>query len=105
MTTIEKTYKGYTDGDWPGRVVVESRDGTVPLARHTRHSPDGHSWGYGGSGPAQLALDILWDLFGKEPEPRTYMAFKDAKIATIPQHAAWRMTDVEIRDWLTEAGL
>ena len=24
-----------------------------------QHSPDGHNWGYGGAGPADLALDIL----------------------------------------------
>ncbi len=31
------------------------------------HSPDGFSWGYGGSGPAQLALAILADHFQRRP--------------------------------------
>jgi hypothetical protein len=27
------------------------------------HSPDGFNWGYGGSGPAQLALAICLEVF------------------------------------------
>ena len=30
-----------------------------PSQRLMNHSPDGFNWGYGGSGPAQLALAIL----------------------------------------------
>ena len=30
------------------------------------HSPTGFEWGYGGSGPAQLALAILADHFGND---------------------------------------
>lgn len=33
------------------------------------HSPDGFEWGYGGSGPAQLALAILADFLGPAPSP------------------------------------
>lgn len=40
-------------------------DGTrskLPLRTDVaNHSPTGHEWGYGGSGPAQLALDLLLD--------------------------------------------
>lgn len=32
------------------------------------HSPDGFEFGYGGSGPAQLALAILLDYFSGEPD-------------------------------------
>ena len=32
------------------------------------HSPDGFNWGYGGSGPAQLALAILMVVFNYGPE-------------------------------------
>ena len=31
------------------------------------HSPNGFSWGYSGSGPAQLALAILCDFFSQLP--------------------------------------
>ena len=30
----------------------------------SNHSPDGFSWGYGGSGPAQLAMSIMIELNG-----------------------------------------
>lgn len=40
---------------WPGLAVVEG----LPGPRLIYHSPDGYNWGYGGSGPADLALNIL----------------------------------------------
>jgi hypothetical protein len=87
-----------------GRVEVDTNgDGDgPPLRQHTRHSPDGHSWGYHGSGPAQLALDILWDFLGHEPSPTLYQRFKDEVIAKFPQDSGFVLTDVEIQDWLTK---
>lgn len=46
------------------------------------HSSDGFNWGYGGSGPAQLALAIVLKLTGK---PDGYQDFKWKVIAGIPQ--------------------
>ncbi len=46
------------------------------------HSPDGFNWGYGGSGPAQLALAIMLRLTGK---PSGYQNLKWRVIAGIPQ--------------------
>jgi hypothetical protein len=34
------------------------------------HSPSGFEWGYGGSGPAQLALALLADCLGDDPVGR-----------------------------------
>jgi len=46
------------------------------------HSPTGFSWGYGGSGPAQLALAILLSATQDEALTlRHYMAFKWQKVA------------------------
>jgi len=45
------------------------------------HSPDGFNWGYGGSGPAQLALAICIELKTKEH----YQTFKWRVIAKLPQ--------------------
>lgn len=43
-------------------IILERRD-DLPVTNvpHlvTHHSPDGFEWGYGGSGPADLALNIL----------------------------------------------
>lgn len=49
------------------------------------HSPDGFSWGYSGSGPAQLALAILLRVFGKEYAEANYQDFKVGVIAKLPQ--------------------
>lgn len=46
------------------------------------HSPDGFSWGYGGSGPAQLALAIMLELTGKADG---YQEFKWKVIAALEE--------------------
>ena len=68
------------------------------------HSPTGFAWGYGGSGPAQLALAILCDLTG-DPEraQKHYQHFKFEHIATIPQDARkWEIGSEFIWEWLEE---
>lgn len=52
--------------------------------RYNNHSPDGFNWGYGGSGPAQLALAIMLKITGK---PDNYQDFKWRVIAKIPDGA------------------
>jgi len=49
------------------------------------HSPDGFAWGYGGSGPAQLALAILLELFPQDVAEAHYQDFKFQVIAALPQ--------------------
>ena len=40
------------------------------------HSPDGFNWGYGGSGPSQLALAILLEFTDEATAVRNYQKFK-----------------------------
>ena len=54
----------------------------APSLKIHNHSPDGFSWGYEGSGPAQLALAAYLVLHGK---PDGYQDFKRQVIAKIPQ--------------------
>ena len=49
---------------------------------YRNHSPDGFAWGYGGSGPAQLALAIMLEVKG---EAFGYQDFKWKEIANLPQ--------------------
>lgn len=98
-----KTYIGTHEG--PQRWVVRVREengGIKPLELHSRHSPTGHAWGYGGSGPAQLALDLLWDVTGEEPQRSVYQEFKWKRIVRIPMDDDWEMTEQEIQDWIKE---
>jgi len=49
------------------------------------HSPDGFNWGYGGSGPAQLALAICLELYDIVYAKEHYQDFKWKYISTLPQ--------------------
>jgi hypothetical protein len=62
----------FLDGKW-----LDPR----PSQKHYNHSPDGFNWGYGGSGPAQLALAIVLKLTGKADG---YQDFKWNVIALLP---------------------
>jgi len=60
------------------------------------HSPDGFDWGYGGSGPGQLALAMLADHLGDVEEAlNLYQRFKWAVIAELPKKH-WILTGSEI---------
>lgn len=61
--------------------IVSVRDvGETKLLdpRHdlVNHSPDGFEWGYGGSGPSQLAFAILCRYAGPWTADRHYQEFK-----------------------------
>ena len=60
-----------------------------PSQKHRNHSPDGFNWGYGGSGPAQLALAIMLKLTGKA---NGYQDFKFRVIAAIPMDEDFEIT-------------
>ena len=61
------------------------------------HSPDGFEWGYGGSGPAQLALALLADCLNDDQQALThYQDFKRMIVAGLPRDG-WTLTDAEIQ--------
>ena len=64
------------------------------------HSPTGFEWGYGGSGPAQLALAILAEHLGDNRAAlNLYQDFKWACIAQI-RGANWSLSGEEIDNCL-----
>src|SRR5437868_3513789 len=63
------------------------------------HSPTGFNWGYGGSGPAQLALAILADCVGDVLAQDYYQRFKFAVVAGLP-HEGWVIRQEDVVDWL-----
>jgi hypothetical protein len=70
---------------------------------HVNHSPDGFAWGYGGSGPAQLAYAILFDLTGdRDKSQQFYQLYKWSVVARLPREP-WTVTASSILDWLDEA--
>lgn len=58
------------------------------------HSPDGFQWGYGGSGPAQLALAICCEVAGVPRGRRVYQDFKARIVASLPDH--WELTRADV---------
>ena len=76
-----------------------------PSQKYDNHSPDGFNWGYGGSGPAQLALAIcikLWGLPKKYERPSwNYQDFKWRYITTLPFQEDFDIT-IDITDFLTK---
>lgn len=62
------------------------------------HSPTGFAWGYGGSGPSQLAFAILAFEIGPDDAKSLYQDFKRDFVAG--WGSAWSITSVEIEEWL-----
>ena len=64
------------------------------------HSPDGFSWGYHGSGPAQLALALLLEAGASDKEAQRYhQEFKRDKISTLEKFA-FHLKGSAVLDWL-----
>lgn len=82
------------DANLSDEQVFVVRDGQVqfldPRNELVDHSPDGLSWGYRGSGAAQLAVAMLMEIFNDwERVQPIYQRFKDCFVAQIPQNTNW----------------
>lgn len=78
-------------------VIVEGQPVYQLAARQDihNHSPDGFEWGYGGSGPAQLALALVADCWGDEwAVPKIYQRVKRG-VARLPRDG-WTMQNAEV---------
>lgn len=96
-----KKYMGTRDGRDTRVVVVENgleRD-LDPRLDLRNHSPSGFEWGYLGSGPAQLALAILADLFDDHTATQYYQRFKEDVIAGL-MAPEFELSEDLVRTWL-----
>jgi len=95
-----KTYVGKLCEDGAYRVVIEDeRGGVSPLPLRldlANKSPTGFSWGYSGSGPAQLALALLADAIGEKEALEVYQDFKRDYVAVLP--AEWYIPEEEVKE-------
>ena len=113
---MDKTYYGRRNADGSCDVwVVEdhtklfaaaavndlaTRDLPMRLDLHN-HSPTGFEWGYGGSGPAQLALALLADALGDDKLAQTYYQdFKHEVVAGLG--ASWQISAHEIQQFVAQ---
>lgn len=74
-------------GHYETRIVTVAGNQLLPerSQKLINHSPDGFSWGYTGSGPAQLALAILLQFMPADIAQNCYQVFKWNVVAKWPQ--------------------
>lgn len=77
--------------------------------RHVNRHGD-LNWGYGGSGPADLARSILWDYLVSDLERKNraetlvetgYQTFK-SEVVALMKDDVWALTGEEIENWLSD---
>lgn len=103
MITYSGTRRSMLTGEL---IVLKDNDplSPAPSQRLINHSPDGFEWGYGGSGPAQLALALLLDATGdKEIALAHYQDFKWDVVAGWGEE--WSITSEEILEWVKQRGV
>ena len=75
----------------------------VPMAsvehKWVSHSPDGFEWGYAGSGPAELALNILILFVSRSEAWRLHQAFKVQFIVPMPSEGGAIKAE-DIQAWI-----
>lgn len=101
MPRPDMIYNGVRDTEGCAIVRVIDGDGVsheLPLRLDlANHSPTGFEWGYGGSGPAQLALAILAHATGNDRLAcRLHQPFKWARIAGLDRDQPWRIYSDEV---------
>lgn len=104
---VDVRYFGTNAGAGPQTVKIKHRTGNTTFLKQriVCHSPDGFQWGYGGSGPADLALNMLFDYL-----LRTHC--KGARCMAVDLHQSFKwdfiarqgrelsITGAEIEKWL-----
>ena len=73
----------------------------APSQKLKNHSPDGFAWGYGGSGPAQLALAILLEITKDEDfSLKKYQDFKRDIICDLPVEKNFAIDGKQVLEWI-----
>jgi hypothetical protein len=94
---MTRIYHGMHNDRTGDCVVIVEDDGVSrrlnPRFDLANHSPTGFSWGFGGSGPAQLALALLADATGNDAAAlRHHQIFKFRAVGKLPMDGGWTMT-------------
>jgi hypothetical protein len=118
MPLLEKTYCGHrTPSAGCVVVVVRSDHSAYQLDKAFSlacHSPSGFEWGYTGSGPAQLALAILYDHLKDSPartkywaEQRAMQFYQDYRFRVIAHlsHDYWQIKSLDVEEFLKQMEL
>jgi hypothetical protein len=100
---VDSVYKGsHNPVDWH----VVTKDGDIfdyePSLKVRNHSPTGFSFGYRGSGPAQLALALLLEVTDRGTAEKLYHDFMSDVVARFPERGEWELTSNQILQWVKE---
>jgi hypothetical protein len=90
-------------GDAERQVTIDGRPQSPARSQQVwNHSPDGFSWGYGGSGPAQLALAILLEagLSGRRAVA-FHQRFKQQYLVALTMDQAFTL-EVDVEAWVRQ---
>jgi Family of unknown function (DUF6166) len=102
-----KAFVGSRDAENIARVQVQEDGRSYPLDPRLdvwNHSPTGFEWGYGGSGPAQLALAILCEcLEYVDQAVALHQVFKRRVVARLPRNSAWEISKQQVLRWAFKA--
>lgn len=98
---VQHVYRGQRDPTAPvGEQVTVTVDGE-PLPRRydlLSASPNGFEYGYGGSGPAQLAIAMLAHACDDDYAVAHYQQFKREVIAELPE-GGWTLRTRDLDAW------
>ena len=103
-TTEHPVYWGRRDPTAPvGEEVEVTVDGEPLDYRYDllSASPSGFEWGYGGSGPAQLAIAILAHAYDDAVAGDLYQRFKREIVSELPEEG-WTLTKQDLDTWRRE---
>ena len=95
-----KTYSGHRTEDGCAVTVADGDNGygLDPRFDLRKHSLTGFEWGYGGSGPAQLALALAADvLVDDEAALDVYQRLKFRLVVRLPADG-WTLTEADLSD-------
>lgn len=91
----------------PGDIILKRSPDGAPVVnvelQEVLHSPTGFEWGYGGSGPAELAYNILLLFTDRKTAMRLHQEFKWRYIATMPEQGGTIKKEEVIR-WIQRLG-
>jgi len=93
--------KQITRAEFPKLDVVSRWVLLPPQYAIRNHSPTGFSWGYLGSGPAQLALALMMDFTNEESFVlHHYQMFKEKVVANFDIKKDWTITGEEMMQYM-----
>jgi hypothetical protein len=110
MTTTYVAGTGYWEAAKDGKEVWVCKNGknVTPLPPRldiANKSPTGFAWGYGGSGPMQLAIAILAHAMGEAVARRLYHQYCAAVIQSLPQKEGFVITEESVLAFVQERPL